>query len=142
MFNPVNFVSPAYHGVVDHVPQVLRKEVAHKDITSLQLLQSNHARVKAKMGLIMMFGYNLPDPDVPNCFSIWFTGGTIEVNNLVNNREEWKRIFGGKDIPKQHLIEEARVLAAKILLGAAVPYEMEEDSTMRYQFHRPIREHG
>eukprot|EP00957_Ditylum_brightwellii_P087847 6690087-Ditylum_brightwellii.AAC.1 len=27
-------------------------------------------------------------------------------------------------------------------MGAAVPTEMEEDGTMRYQFHRPIGGHG
>eukprot|EP00957_Ditylum_brightwellii_P160959 12255271-Ditylum_brightwellii.AAC.1 len=80
--------------------------------------------------------------DVPNCLSIWFTGGTIEVNNPVNNREGWKRIFGGKDVPRQHLTEEAQVLAAKILMGATVTTKMEEDGTMRYQFHRPISKHG
>eukprot|EP00957_Ditylum_brightwellii_P094229 7174653-Ditylum_brightwellii.AAC.2 len=82
------------------------------------------------MGLIMTFGYNIPEPDVPNCFSIHFTSGTIEVNNLINDKEEWKHIFGGKDVPRQHLIEEACVLAAKIIMGTIVPTEMKEDGTM------------
>eukprot|EP00957_Ditylum_brightwellii_P026047 1969237-Ditylum_brightwellii.AAC.1 len=113
----------------------------HPCLAKAKLLWSNYARVKAKMGFITMFGYNLPDPDVPNRFSIWFTSGTIEVNNPVNNGEEWKHIIGGKDVPRQHLTEEAQVLAAKILMGAAVSPEMEGDGAMRHQFHRPIGEY-
>mmetsp|Transcript_13564 Transcript_13564/g.19868 ORF Transcript_13564/g.19868 Transcript_13564/m.19868 type:complete len:468 (+) Transcript_13564:101-1504(+) len=154
MFNPVNFVPPADRGVVDHVPRALREEVAQGDsdlrtyniVTAFTIepckSKGEHGPIRPIRGLLTTFGYNLPDPDVPNRFSIWFTGGTIEVNDPVNDGEEWKRIFGGKDVPRRHLTEEARVLAAKILMGAAVPTEMEEDGTMRYQFHRPIGGHG
>eukprot|EP00957_Ditylum_brightwellii_P071228 5414320-Ditylum_brightwellii.AAC.1 len=61
------------------------------------------------MGLTMTFGYNPQDPDVPNPFSIQFTGRTIEVNNPVNSQQggRLKHIFSGKDAPRQHLTEEA-----------------------------------
>eukprot|EP00957_Ditylum_brightwellii_P122584 9348411-Ditylum_brightwellii.AAC.1 len=100
MFNPVNFVPPADHGVVDHLPLASRKEVAQGDwhlltyniITAFTIKpcksKFKHGPTEPKQGLLMTFGYNLPDPDVPNCFSIWFTGGTIEVNDPVRERME------------------------------------------------------
>eukprot|EP00957_Ditylum_brightwellii_P079641 6056087-Ditylum_brightwellii.AAC.1 len=107
MFNPVNFVPPADCGVVDHLPQASCKEVAQGDwdlltyniVTAFTIKacksKCKHGPTQPKQGLLTTFGYNLPDPDVPNRFSIWFTGGTIEVNDPVNDGEEWKHIFGG-----------------------------------------------
>eukprot|EP00957_Ditylum_brightwellii_P167733 12769225-Ditylum_brightwellii.AAC.1 len=39
------------------------------------------------------YGYTLPDPRIPNRLSVWFTGGTIEVNDEEYDIEEWRRIF-------------------------------------------------
>lgn len=86
------------------------------------------------------YGYLLPDPHVPNRLSVWFTGGSLEVNDDEQDLEEWKRIFG--DAPNRDMSEYARLLAAKVLLGAVVPDQMEENGTLNYLLKRPIGGHG
>jgi len=96
---------------------------------------------KPLRGIITTYGYVLPDPTVPNRLSIWFSGGKIEANEDDHHPEEWKRAFGDGTF-KRHLQEKARVLAAKLLLGAEVPDKIEEDGSMSYKLHRPIGGHG
>lgn len=43
---------------------------------------------------------------------------------------------------RRQLQEKARVLAAKLLLGATVPSKMEDDGTMEFELTRPIGGHG
>jgi hypothetical protein len=92
-------------------------------------------------GILTNFGYLLPDPNVPNRLSIWFTGGSLEVDNEEEDLDEWKRIFG-KDAPNRDMSEFARVLAAKVLLGVTMSDEMEENGTLSYSMQRPIGGHG
>jgi hypothetical protein len=92
-------------------------------------------------GIMTTFGYVLPDPQVPNRLSIWFTGGTLKPNNDDYDIGEWKRIFD-KPQPSRTFGEKARVLAANLLMGAQVPTAMEDDGTMEYTFSRPLGGHG
>ena len=92
--------------------------------------------------LLTNHGYALPDPTVPNRLSIWFTGGTLELQNENENLEEWKQLFDQDEAPRRDLGEFARVLAARVLLGADIPEGMEEDGTMKYTLKRPIGGHG
>lgn len=110
--------------------------------TSEETKRSQEESSRPLRGIITNYGYFLPDPDVPNRISIWFTGGSLEVNDEQNDLDEWKRIFHHDRVPKRNLREHARVLAAKILLGARVPETMEEDGTMSYWLERPIGGHG
>mmetsp|Transcript_16678 Transcript_16678/g.25885 ORF Transcript_16678/g.25885 Transcript_16678/m.25885 type:complete len:662 (-) Transcript_16678:98-2083(-) len=98
-----------------------------------------HRPIRAVM---TTYGYYLPDPDTPNRLSIWFTGGSLEVNDEVHDLQEWKSIFRPDELPKRDVSEYAKLLAAKILLGARVPDQMEEDGTMSYILKRPIGGHG
>jgi hypothetical protein len=86
-------------------------------------------------------GYVLPDPKIPNRFSIWFSGGKIEPNDDDKELDRWSQVFGG-DALKRHLYEKARILAAKLLLGAEVPTILEDDGSMSFTLHRPIGGHG
>lgn len=98
---------------------------------------------KSLRGTITTYGYVLPDPNTPNRLSIWFSGGKIEPNlDHEEDVEKWKTAFGGRGILKRHLQEKARVLAAKLLLGAVVPNEMEKDGSMEFTLNRPIGGHG
>jgi PAP_fibrillin len=92
-------------------------------------------------GIMTNYGYLLPDPNVPNRVSVWFTGGSLEVNDEEKDLEEWKEIFG-ENAPNRDMSEFARVLAAKVLLGATVPDHMEENGTLNYTLKRPIGGHG
>jgi hypothetical protein len=92
-------------------------------------------------GIMTNYGYLLPDPNVANRLSVWFTGGSLEVNDDKNDLEEWKKIFGA-DAPNRNMSECARVLAAKVLLGATVSDQMEENGTLSYTLKRPIGGHG
>jgi hypothetical protein len=84
-------------------------------------------------------GYMLPDPKIPNRLSIWFTAGTLEVNDDAD-LDDWKRIFSAQ--PKLGLYDRANILAARLLLGANMPETMGEDGTMSYELRRPIGGHG
>ena len=62
------------------------------------------------------------------------------MNDEESDLEDWKMIFG--NAPNRNMSEFARVLAAKVLLGASTSDEMEENGTMSYTLKRPIGGHG
>jgi hypothetical protein len=88
--------------------------------------------------LLWTLGYILPNPEQPNRVSIWFTGGTIEVNE---DHKRWNKIFENPQLPKRTLKEQTRTLFAKVAMGAVLPQKMEEDGRMSYQLNRPIGGH-
>mmetsp|Transcript_15706 Transcript_15706/g.23413 ORF Transcript_15706/g.23413 Transcript_15706/m.23413 type:complete len:772 (+) Transcript_15706:97-2412(+) len=92
-------------------------------------------------GIITTYGHVLPDPKKRNRLSIWFSGGKIEPSAEQQDLELWKKAFGG-GILKRQLQEKARILAAKLLLGATVPSAIEEDGSMEFVLGRPIGGHG
>jgi len=92
-------------------------------------------------GIMTTYGYVLPDPQVPNRLSIWFTGGRIEPNDDVHDQREWKRLFS-RDLPERDLGEKIRLLAASLLMGAQVPTSMNKDGSMSFTFTRPLGGHG
>ena len=87
-------------------------------------------------------GYAVPDPDVPNRLSIWFSGGSLEVQDESKDLEEWRRLFDATCAPNRCILESAKVLAAKVLLGAILPEEMGKDGSMSFVLKRPIGGHG
>mmetsp|Transcript_49230 Transcript_49230/g.73399 ORF Transcript_49230/g.73399 Transcript_49230/m.73399 type:complete len:531 (-) Transcript_49230:377-1969(-) len=92
-------------------------------------------------GIMTNCAYALPDPTVPNRFSIWFSGGKMEPNNDVNDIREWKRFFG-VDLPGRNLGERLKLLAFNLMMGAEPAQGMQEDGTLEYNFTRPIGGHG
>jgi hypothetical protein len=93
-------------------------------------------------GILTNQGYAVPDPDTPNRLSIWFSGGSLEVQDEPTDLEEWKRIFDVSSAPSRDLREFANILAAKVLLGALLPDKVENDGTMSFVLKRPIGGHG
>ena len=160
---------------VESVPRSLRKEL-HEGRTQLRTYNivtafsiepasplfgdhSPNATVTRPIrGIMTTYGYILPDPSTSNRLSVWFTGGTVEVDDE-GDADEWKRIFGGNSAaaaaaaaanagpmapprPGPSLSERAKMLAAKLLLGASVPHGMEEDGSMSFNLKRPVGGHG
>lgn len=101
---------------------------------------NKHVRRPIK-GIMTTYGYILPDPQIPNRLSIWFTGGKICPNDDEYDQREWNRLFS-ISVPKRTFGEKARVLAASLLMGAQVPTEMAPDGSMEYTFTRPLGGHG
>jgi len=95
-------------------------------------------------GLLTNHGYCVPDPHVPNRLSIWFSGGSLEVQDETDEEtlSEWQSLFDESKVPRRDLKEFARVLAAKFLLGASMSEVMDEDGTLSYRLNRPIGGHG
>ena len=62
------------------------------------------------------------------------------MNDEERDLEDCKLGFG--NAPNRNMSEFARVLAAKVLLGASVPDEMDESGTLSYTLKRPIGGHG
>ena len=93
-------------------------------------------------GILTNQGYTVPDPNVPNRISIWFSGGSLEVLDETADLEDWKDLFDTACAPNRNLREYTNVLAAKVLLGAILPEEMDEDGTMSFVLKRPIGGHG
>jgi len=92
-------------------------------------------------GTITTYGHVLPDPKKPNRLSIWFSGGKIEPSADQQDLGLWTKAFGGGQIKRQ-LQQKAKVLAAKLLLGATVPSAVEGDGSMEFVLTRPIGGHG
>jgi hypothetical protein len=123
---------------------------------------------KRMRAIMAVRGYILPDPDVPNRLTVWFTGGKLCPAKLANQDgaetddedddkcemkhsaseedgyggfEEWTALFS-KGKWRKTLGERARAMAAKLLLGADIPNKMEEEGQMEYHLHRPIGGHS
>jgi hypothetical protein len=92
-------------------------------------------------GIMTTLGYTLPDPEVPNRHSVWITGGRIEPNDNPVDQREWKRQFA-LNPPKHSMGEKAKLLAVKLLMGATVPTNVEQDGSISYEFTRPLGGHG
>mmetsp|Transcript_5559 Transcript_5559/g.13341 ORF Transcript_5559/g.13341 Transcript_5559/m.13341 type:complete len:344 (-) Transcript_5559:882-1913(-) len=175
-FNPVHRVDVQDLDEVESVPRSLRKELyegrallrTYNIVTAFSIEpdydgmlgeNSPNATVSRPIrGIMTTYGYILPDPSTPNRLSVWFTGGTVEVDDE-DDADEWKRIFGGDTTgtaagaaadagpmapprPGPSLSERAKMLAAKLLLGASVPHGMEDDGSMSFQLKRPVGGHG
>ena len=174
-FNPVHRVDAQDIDEVESVPRSLRRELhegrallrTYNIVTAFSIEpastefggNSPNATVSRPIrGIMTTYGYILPDPSTPNRLSVWFTGGTVEVDDE-DDADEWKRIFGGDTTgtaagaaadagpmapprPGPSLSERAKMLAAKLLLGASVPHGMEDDGSMSFQLKRPVGGHG
>lgn len=84
----------------------------------------------------------MPDPEVANRLTVWFTGGSLEVEDEEKDLDEWKELFDKQMLPRRSTIQSARILAARIFAGADVSESMSEDGTMEYSLNRPIGGHG
>lgn len=159
-FNPVHVVPEKDHqATLDKIPKSLLEDfemgrnnvLRTYNIVSAFTIESSPAAFpnapnknvrRPIKGIMTTFGYVLPDPQVPNRLSIWFTGGQIRPNNDVNDQREWKRLFAHSQTGSRTMGEKVRCLAANLLMGAQVPTEMKEDGTMEYTFTRPLGGHG
>lgn len=92
--------------------------------------------------LLTNYGYCLPDPDISNRLTVWFTGGSLEVEDEEKDLDQWRKLFDKEMLPRRSTIQSARILAARIFAGADVPESMSEDGTMEYSLNRPIGGHG
>lgn len=93
-------------------------------------------------GILTNQGYFIPDPNVPNRLSIWFSGGSLEVQDEPADLEEWTKVFDFATAPERNLREYANILAARLLLGALLPEQVENDGTMSFTLKKPIGGHG
>lgn len=103
-------------------------------------------------------GYFLPDPEVPNRLTVWFTGGELapappppggkhatpaEVpfgEERFGGMNDWMSLFGVAH--KRSWGESISLMGAKLFLGAELPDGMGRDGSMRYMLHRPYGGHG
>lgn len=92
--------------------------------------------------ILTTHGYSIPDPSIPNRLSVWFSGGSLEVQDEENDLEEWKKIFDTASAPNRDIREYANNLAARLILGAHIPDKLEHDGTLRFDLKRPIGGHG
>jgi len=72
-------------------------------------------------GLMTNHGYMVADPVTPDRSTIWFSGGSIEVQDEVADAAVWKQIFDESVIPRRDMKAAANLLAAKILLERIPP---------------------
>lgn len=86
-------------------------------------------------GVMTTYGFLLPYP-TQNRFSVWFTGGSLEVDETKN--EKWFQIFDKSAAPKRTALQASKLLAAKLIMGACVNDEMDKDGTLKYTLTRPV----
>jgi len=92
-------------------------------------------------GIMSSSGYMLPDSTTENRFQVWFTGGSLRPAEGID-MEAWSNVFHlDRREASRTLGDRAKVLAAKLLLGAEIPHGMEADGSMLYRFNRPIPGH-
>jgi hypothetical protein len=158
-FNRVEIVSGEDRkAMLQFVPTKLREEVENGEtvlrtyhiVTAFTIEPSMAAFPNAPnkdvtcpiKGIMTTYGYSLPDPNVPNRHSIWFTGGRIEPNSDPSDVLAWKNFFTIHP-PKHSFSEKAKLLAVKLLMGATIPKEIDpDDGSISYDFTRPLGGHG
>lgn len=159
-FNPIEAVGEAERKMIlQAVPKSLREEVENNNSTirtyhivtaftiepgyALQAFpDAPNKDVKRPIkGIMTTYGYSLPDPNVPNRHSIWFTGGKLQPNNDPADIKAWLDLFTLHP-PKHTFGEKAKLLAVKLLMGATVPDGMDKSGMMNFAFTRPIGGHG
>lgn len=157
-FNPVEVVSEEERKkMLECVPKALREEVesgktvlrTYHVVTAFTIEPASPSFANAPnkdvhrpiKGIMTTFGYSLPDPEVANRHSIWFTGGRIEPNNDAADTSEWLRLFALHP-PSHSFGEKAKLLAVKLLMGATTPESLNQDGSMEYTFTRPLGGHG
>lgn len=118
---------------------ILPKQTRQGETTNEKEGYSVQRPIKA---LIRNHGYCLPDPNVRNRFTIWFSGGALELNDEEDLLKDWKELFDEKDLPNRSVGEYARKIASKLLLGAHIPDCPDENGTLSYTLNRPIGGHG
>jgi hypothetical protein len=159
-FNPIEAVGEAERKMIlQAVPKSLREEVEGNNSTirtyhivtaftiepgyALQAFPDapNKDVSRPIKGIMTTYGYSLPDPNVPNRHSIWFTGGKLQPNNDPADIQAWNQLFT-RHPPKHTFGEKAKLLAVKLLMGATVPDGMDANGQMNFAFTRPIGGHG
>lgn len=118
-------------------------------------IREDQARIR---GIMTTYGFILPYPTQSHRFSVWFTGGSIEMveekddgNNAKN--EKWFQIFDHhqtssisgtsdrKSRPKRTVTESGKLLAAKLLMGASTNDKLDEEGRLSYTLTRPMSSH-
>jgi hypothetical protein len=92
-------------------------------------------------GLMTTQGYAISNPKHPDRLSVWFTGGTIEVNE---DTRRWKQVFASEHLPKPQrglFGDRGRLQKARSKMGATSPDCMEEDGKMSYRLMKPVAGH-
>jgi len=146
--------------IIEHAPKSLRKELergegilrTYKIITafavepwnsSLGEKSPNRSLQHPLEGLMTTSSYVLANPEKPDRLSIWFTGGSIEMNNngcdSDRDMELWCNLF--RDAPQRGFREKFRMFGARVAMGASIPDGMESDGKMSYHLNRPIGGH-
>jgi len=125
---------------------LLPRTVKGKDLSELMSYNISAAFTiegTDQRALLTNHGYMLRDPNIPHRFSIWFSRGILEPDFSVNDNfqdrllMDWKALFGGVNAQRS-LVQQAKVLAVRLLLGIQIADHMEEDGSMEYIFKRPI----
>lgn len=156
IFNPVHEIKERAAVLNDRVPKRLLNELkvgngilrSYTIVTAIAVepwnselmgASSPNSKVRRPIeGLITTNGYALANPKKSNRLSVWFTGGTIEARGD-SDVAEWLSVFS--DAPQRVLKEKARVLGARLVMGATPPQGMESDGKMSYELKRPIGGH-
>eukprot|EP00980_Cylindrotheca_fusiformis_P020695 scaffold7738_cov133-Cylindrotheca_fusiformis.AAC.4 len=162
-FNHIHPIDPKTESRPLYVPRKLMKEIqrgdtnlraydikvaltieASQDRTGVQKSSNDgeYTVPRPIKAILTNQGYTVPDPTVPNRLSIWFSGGSLECLDQESDLEEWEKLFDSSCAPNPDLREYANILAAKLLLGALLPEEMNEDGTVSFALKRPIGGHG
>lgn len=92
-------------------------------------------------GLMTTQGYAISNPNHPNRLSVWFIGGSIEVNE---DTHRWKKVFASETLPKAQggsFWDRNRLLKARSKMGASSSDYMEGDGKMSYHLKKPVAGH-
>jgi hypothetical protein len=92
-------------------------------------------------GLMTTQGYAISNPKHPDRLSVWFVGGSIEVNE---DTHRWKQVFASETIPKPKggsFWDRSRLLKARSKMGATFSDYMEGDGKISYHLKMPVAGH-
>lgn len=142
--DPVNLNEDGSIVIPEFIPKSLREEI-ESDPSELRTYRTDvHFTVEevGVRGVLQMDGYTVPNPDVENRYSIWFTGGRCYALNGTEDAKKWRDVFGTELQPKLKKRERFQLWLAKLMMGAEPSKGMLEDHSLTYVMKRPIGGHG
>mmetsp|Transcript_15043 Transcript_15043/g.31023 ORF Transcript_15043/g.31023 Transcript_15043/m.31023 type:complete len:391 (-) Transcript_15043:87-1259(-) len=124
------------------IPASLRLEVA-QDPSQLRVVRNDvHFTVEENgvQGVLQMDGFTIPNPNEPNRYSIWFTGGRCYAAPGQDTAQKWRQVFG-TELPQLNQWEQFQLWMAKVLMGAEPSQGLQQDGSLSYVLKKPIGGH-
>jgi hypothetical protein len=151
IFNEIRAVDGMNEESVKYVPSTLKAcvrdgsvQVRSYDIVTAFTIEpyqesfggkSPNIGVKEPIQAIMTINSFIVPYPKQNRFSVWFTGGYVEING---GKEKWRSLFTEHSVPMRTLSDWAQLYIAGLMVGATTTDEMDGRGCLSFSLTKPL----